>query len=705
VSADAFGQSGGLFLFGGGTLNLFMPTKNKIEFSHFSFDWQDQRLLGPSGEIPLAVKSAAVLAYLLQRPNQIIPKDELLHAVWADTAVTDDALVQRVLDIRKALGDNSRTPRFIRTHPKRGYEFVGGGTVDTVDEPEILIQSLTEPRASTLWDRRWPALLVLAGVSILIACIILFVRYGSFVNQLPDLQISQLTFRAQMDDYPSVDPSGHRILYTSDEAGAANLWILDETNGERRQITHSEANLSEPDLSSDADWVAYRSEEGNGGLYARSLTTGVTMPIATFGHHPRWSPDGRRVAFQSAGSASSIYIWSREDGSTRKLNVQSSRLTDISWPVWGRDGKVLYFIASVRFDYETEQKKFPDWVQLGHQIWCVSAAGGNPTVTTPGTGIVKDGGFDYDRERSELVFVGLDRGLWRSKVDPKTGTEKGKPIRLTLTTQGHQHPRIGADGEIVFSAITGQEALWLVPFKEDGVLDEGAMSRLTTGAASVRDPTLSPDGRHIAYFIWSGNRFELWLLDLATHVARPIGPSDRFSRTSPIWSDDGLALTYTVFGGRNRELRHAWFTQDFSKLTDEQKPEKNFTLHRDRGWHPSGKFHLEIRTQDDHQEIWLDRKGGAASRLTPPGHYMWPSWSLDGKRIFFQSDEGGWFNIWWIDFDPVQGVPISTPQQSSSFRGSPYLLSDINLGFAVQPRGLVVPLRENRSDLWMIRGH
>ena len=90
-------------------------------------------------------------------------------------------------------------------------------------------------------------------------------------------------------------------------------------------------------------------------------------------------------------------------------------------------------------------------------------------------------------------------------------------------------------------------------------------------------------------------------------------------------------------------------------------------------------------------------------RLAAQGHYQSPSWSTDERRIFFQSDEDGWYNIWSIDFDPDRGATLGSPRQISFFRGSPHLLSDINLGFAVQPTGLIVPLRENRIDLWLLR--
>jgi tetratricopeptide (TPR) repeat protein/DNA-binding winged helix-turn-helix (wHTH) protein len=66
-----------------------------------------------------------VLVYLLEQKERLVTKDELLQNIWNGTAVTDDALVQCVMDIRRALGDDSRRPRFIKTIPKLGYRFIG----------------------------------------------------------------------------------------------------------------------------------------------------------------------------------------------------------------------------------------------------------------------------------------------------------------------------------------------------------------------------------------------------------------------------------------------------------------------------------------------------------------------------------------------------------------------------------------------------
>ena len=73
----------------------------------------------------LRPKTLRVLLYLIEQRPRLVTKEELLEQVWQGVAVTDDALVQSIVEIRKALGDSSQQPRLIKTFPKTGYRFIG----------------------------------------------------------------------------------------------------------------------------------------------------------------------------------------------------------------------------------------------------------------------------------------------------------------------------------------------------------------------------------------------------------------------------------------------------------------------------------------------------------------------------------------------------------------------------------------------------
>src|SRR5713226_6228434 len=92
-------------------------------------------------EIHLPQKPLQVLVYLLEQHERLVTKEELMGTAWKNIAVTDDALVQCVVDIRKALGDDPRNPRFIKTVARVGYRFVGPVEVR---RPEALTPLATE---------------------------------------------------------------------------------------------------------------------------------------------------------------------------------------------------------------------------------------------------------------------------------------------------------------------------------------------------------------------------------------------------------------------------------------------------------------------------------------------------------------------------------------------------------------------------------
>ena len=89
-------------------------------FDGFEFDLRRGELYGPDGTaIALRPKAEALLRHFLAGPGRLFSRDELISAIWPAAVVTDDSLVQCVVELRTALGD--RAQRLIRTVPRRGY--------------------------------------------------------------------------------------------------------------------------------------------------------------------------------------------------------------------------------------------------------------------------------------------------------------------------------------------------------------------------------------------------------------------------------------------------------------------------------------------------------------------------------------------------------------------------------------------------------
>jgi DNA-binding winged helix-turn-helix (wHTH) protein len=74
--------------------------------------------------VPLRPTAFAILRYVVDHAGRLVSQDELLDAVWPDTYVQPEVLKRHILDIRGALGDDPKCPRFIETVPRRGYRFI-----------------------------------------------------------------------------------------------------------------------------------------------------------------------------------------------------------------------------------------------------------------------------------------------------------------------------------------------------------------------------------------------------------------------------------------------------------------------------------------------------------------------------------------------------------------------------------------------------
>jgi predicted ATPase/DNA-binding winged helix-turn-helix (wHTH) protein len=89
------------------------------QFGEFNLDVARGCLLKAGEEIKLRPKVYEALKYLLEHSGRLIGKKELIEAVWPDTFVTDDSLVQCTVELRRALGDHAQ--QLLKTVPRRGY--------------------------------------------------------------------------------------------------------------------------------------------------------------------------------------------------------------------------------------------------------------------------------------------------------------------------------------------------------------------------------------------------------------------------------------------------------------------------------------------------------------------------------------------------------------------------------------------------------
>lgn len=97
-----------------------------VETSRFRLDLADERLWHGEQPVEIGNKAFQLLRLLVSNPNRLLTKDQILEAVWGQVCVSESLIKEYIHDLRLALGDDPKQPRFIETVHGRGYRFLGG---------------------------------------------------------------------------------------------------------------------------------------------------------------------------------------------------------------------------------------------------------------------------------------------------------------------------------------------------------------------------------------------------------------------------------------------------------------------------------------------------------------------------------------------------------------------------------------------------
>ena len=110
----------------------------RYRFSDFVLSPRRRLLVRSGREQPLIPRYFDLLVFLVDHRHQAVHRREIFDRIWRDVVVSDSALSQAIRTIRRALGDDSREPRFIRTVARHGYQFVFADVVEEQDEDDWL---------------------------------------------------------------------------------------------------------------------------------------------------------------------------------------------------------------------------------------------------------------------------------------------------------------------------------------------------------------------------------------------------------------------------------------------------------------------------------------------------------------------------------------------------------------------------------------
>ena len=169
------------------------------------------RVTGPGGVIRLEPKVMIVLCCLADHAGEMVSKERLLNAAWADVAVGDDVLIRAISELRRLFDDDPRQPRIIETIPKAGYRLIAPVTRPQSNEPP------PEPTIRASWFHSKTATIAAASITLLIGIVgTLWLRPPAEVKSSapPQPRLVQLTAFRGLEMSPTFSPDGTQVAFS-----------------------------------------------------------------------------------------------------------------------------------------------------------------------------------------------------------------------------------------------------------------------------------------------------------------------------------------------------------------------------------------------------------------------------------------------------------------------------------------------------------
>lgn len=266
------------------------------------------------------------------------------------------------------------------------------------------------------------------------------------------------------------------MAYASDRAGEGNLdiWLQQTTGGAAIRLTSDPANDREPDVSPDGALVAFRSDRTPRGIYVMPALGGDARFIAPDGMVPRFSPDGRSIAFWTGNwlaprglvQPRRVFVIAAAGGDPRHIAADLAGAGD---PIWSPDGRALLVFgrrANAAGHMET------DWWWVPLDDGAIAQTSAYEHLRAQGLEIENTDMQPYPSvwTASGVLFSAVragggpnlnleTAGIWRIAIDAATGRVAGNPVQLTAGTTADRWPTASRDGRLVFAATTARLAL------------------------------------------------------------------------------------------------------------------------------------------------------------------------------------------------------------------------------------------------------
>ncbi len=615
----------------------------KLRFGLFEADLTTGELRKSGIRIRIQAQPFRVLSFLLERPGEVVTRDEIQQRLWgSDTIVDfDHSLGTAINKLREALGDSAENPRFIETLARRGYRFLAPVTEvreheETVAEEkshrhEEVLSRAADPAKNIENDvapkrhagRAWRmAGLAFAALAVGGACYLVGWRMHDGPKAPP--RIRQITFSGRVSPsdplFESFGPTatdGSRLYFPEIEEGRAMLAQALIADGETSTIPLPE-EIAAPyisDISPDGsslllrDHLAARAEQP---LWVVPTIGGGARQIpGILAHDATWMPDGQRILYANGDN---LYIAQSNGADIQKFATLPGRAF---WLRWSPNGRELRFTL---LNGETHSSR----------LWTIHANGQDAHLL-----LADDVGSEccgsWTADGKDYVFQRSSMGRSNIWVLPRSGGwfgERPKPYPLTNGPLSYQSP---------ITDNTGHRIFFIGLNLRSELLQYDAASQLfipyTGGISNASRVAFSRDGQWVAWFrqddgsLWRSRRNGTERLQLTS------GPMDVFMMQ---WSPDDKKL---ILMAREPGKRWTIYTinADGGPLQVVYPEDRS---QADPNWSPDGKEIVFGRLPDLMAEasmpkaIYLyDLASHKLTRLPGSEGLFSPRWSPDGRYI------------------------------------------------------------------------
>lgn len=586
-----------------------------IHFGVFDADLRTLELRRQGTRLKLPRQSFQILQILLERPGELVTREELQKALWpGDTFVDfDHGLNNAVKRIRAVLGDSAENPRYIETLPRMGYRFIGpiNGNGNSASSQHNPVPDLAVAEAGLTLNnvggsafrgkRVWA--ITLTGL-LLFAAGAVFVRWARYAHDVPALTLVPFTSFPGSEIAPTFSPDGNQIAFAwngADNSAKYDLYVKEVGTESPVQLTHLQVNYLAPAWSPDGRYIASMRVNLNtaemilsvmpsvGGNERQLLTMHATKSIYSLGL--AWTRDSQWLAFSKAAGPefhSHLALINVNTLEVRDIPDPSPRCEATGLAAFTQDGKLMATACMYNFGLSALfVQRFPSGP--ARQVQALN-------------GDVE--GLQWSNDGRSLVYS-LDDNLWR------TGLHGEAPERLWFG-QDALMPSIAGQGKrMVYVHKQENVDIWRVSLAGNN----SEPNRPFPTNLFQENPQYSPDGKKIAFESTRSGSREVWVCDI----------------------DGGHPLQLSSFGG---------------VLTGTPR------------WSPDGKWIVFDSRASGRPELYVVSSGGGKPRLLPTtstGGSV-PYWSRHGSWIYFAAEVDGEYQIFKMPSEG--GSPVQLTKKS-----------------------------------------